>query len=214
MNIQKLIIPLIIIILFSFNTNQIVAQTKRQKVKKEVRKTVKKKRKRHKTRNKHVRTYKHYKAHHHYRHHPKWGLRVKTVPVGGVFLNFRGLRYKFVNGVYYKPFSGGYAVVGAPIGIRIKILPTSYSKVTIKGHPNPYYYHYGNYYTKVVNINNQVEYTTVKPPIGAQIIALPEGYTTTIIDNETYYVLDDVHYKEIITGENEDDVYYEVVSPK
>lgn len=66
-----------------------------------------------------------------------------------------------------------------------------------------YYYQDGVFYTLV---NGQ--YYVIEPPIGALITQLPEDYEEVVIDNETYYQVENALYKVTVI---EGALYFEVV---
>ncbi len=153
----------------------------------------------------------HRAAHFHYRHLPKWGYRVKVAPEGASVIVFKGVKYRFLNGMFYKPVSSrSFVVVAAPRGIKVTVLPKASKKIVLAGKARPYYYYYGTYYAKNV-VHGITNYEAVEAPIGAQVDALPEGYKELEINENVYYVLDNDYYKEVVTGSG-DEVHYEVVN--
>ncbi len=132
------------------------------------------------------------KAHYHYRHLPRRGVVIEKLPTGTVVLKHKGSKLHFHKGVFYKPKgAGGFTVVRAPIGMRIKILPVGHQRIVVK--KKPYVYYYGSFYAKS---NDSEGYEVVEAPIGAEVDALPEGYEQEEIEGVVYYTLDDARYME------------------
>ena len=152
----------------------------------------------------------HRAAHYRYRTLPKWGVRC-TAPVAGKVIVHRNVRYRYNKGVFYRPTNNTYVIVSAPRGMRINALPAGYKKIYITGHKQPYFYYYGSYY-KTVALQKTIQYEAVTAPIGARVHALPIGYSELEKNGRVYYELDNNYYKEVITGNGDDDVYYELVS--
>ena len=167
-------------------SNELTAQTKVVVVKKKKRKGVRRVR-----RAKKVRV-----AHYNYKHLPKWGYRTKVVPANTRVIVFNGVRYRYVNGVYYKPVRNGYVVVAPPKGIRVSVLPKGYRRLAVAG--STHYYYYGTYYNKKIDrISGASYYVVAQAPIGVKVDALPEGYEEVNIKGVQYYVLNGSYYKEI-----------------
>ncbi len=147
-------------------------------------------------------------AHVRYAHLPKRGARV-TVVSGARSIRFRKVNYRFHNGVFYKPVGSSLVVHRAPIGIRIKVLPTKHRRIIVG--PRTYYYYYGTYYAKTPDTSKDGdEYEVIDAPMGAEVDALPEGYTVETINGNDYYVLDSTYYEPRINDSNEE--YYVVVA--
>jgi hypothetical protein len=71
-------------------------------------------------------------------------------------------RYYYDEGAFYVRARGGYTVVAAPIGARIRVLPAGYVSVRIGG--ADYYYYNGVYYTY---LPDQETYVVVERPANA-----------------------------------------------
>ena len=149
----------------------------------------------------HKKAHKKRAAHHHYKHLPRRGVVVKTLPSGVVIVKHKGANLHFHNGVFYKSKgAASFAVVRAPLGVRVKVLPPGHRKIMVK--KRAYVYYYGTFYAKA---KGSEEYEVVEAPIGAEVDALPEGYEMEEVDGVVYYTLDDVRYME--KGSDEDPVY-------
>lgn len=135
---------------------------------------------------------------------PQWGAPVKSAPGNTKVVVHQSGNYQYRDGVFYRPNPAGAYVAGpAPVGFRISILPTGFTRLVIGG--IPYFYYYGTYYRRY----GQLEYEVVNPPIGAIIYDLPLGYERVSISGVTYYFYDETYYKAIIDQYGE--VAYEVV---
>jgi Family of unknown function (DUF6515) len=100
---------------------------------------------------------------HHDRFYPAPGYAVGGLPPGHVAVPFRGERYFFHGGVWYRQFGPNFTVIVPPIGIVLPMLPPSY--VTVWAAGVPYYYANDVYYTQV--------------PGGYEVVAPPTGLTTS-----------------------------------
>ena len=60
-------------------------------------------------------------------------------------------------------------------------------------------------------MTNTKEYEVIDAPVGAEVDALPDGYTTETVDGKEYYKLDDTYYKQKDKG---GETAYEVVEVK
>jgi uncharacterized protein DUF6515 len=106
--------------------------------------------------------------HSHDHFYPARGYVVPALPPGYLDLTFGRQHFFFRSGVWFRAQGPRYVVVGPPVGIRLGVLPPSYSTVFIGG--VPYYYANGIYYTPVPNTS---EYVVVNPPAGYET-AIPQ----------------------------------------
>ena len=143
-------------------------------------------------------------AHYRYRNFPRWGTKVTSVGAGFVSIRFRGVGYRFLKGIWYRPKGKRFVVGRAPIGIRVKVLPQGFRRLVVDN--RAYFYYYGTYYTK---IPNTAEYEVVKAPIGGMIKELPEGYKIIKVDGIAYYKFEDTYYEPKVN--DQDDAYFKVV---
>lgn len=72
------------------------------------------------------------------------GMYGPRFPGSGVQGAFRGSRYHFDRGRWYRDRGGGFALVGPPVGLYVGVLPPYYSTVWIGG--VPYFYADGTYF--------------------------------------------------------------------
>ncbi|HOY96710.1 MAG TPA: DUF6515 family protein [Catalimonadaceae bacterium] len=134
---------------------------------------------------------------------PRRFRTVSVLPLGCITYNHRRRDYYFHNGLYYQGAPSGYAVVAAPFGLRIRVLPVGYHRVMFGA--VPHFYYMGTYYRQ----NNNEEYETVEPAVGAIVPELPDHDVDEVtIDGKTFFEYDNVLYKSVVTNEG---VQYEVV---
>jgi len=134
---------------------------------------------------------------------PRCFRTVSVLPFGCITLNHRRRDYYFHNGLYYQGAPSGFAVVAAPFGLRIRVLPLGYRRVMFGA--VPHYYYMGTYYRQI----NDQEYETVEPAVGAIVPELPDHNVDEVtIDGKTFFEYDNVLYKSVVTDGG---VQYEVV---
>lgn len=133
---------------------------------------------------------------------PRRCRTVTVMPAGHMVIVHRGNNFYFDRGVYYRSLNGGYSVVAAPVGIRIRVLPVGFRRIIVANQVR--YYYQGTYYQQVGE-----EYETLEPEIGSAVPELPEDNVDEVtLDGQTYYEYDNMLYKKIVTNEG---VQYEVV---
>ena len=98
--------------------------------------------------------------------YPARGQAIVSLPRGNREVFYRGARYHFQGGVWYRPEGRRFLIVAPPIGLFVPILPPFYS--TIWFGSTPYYYANEVYYTPTVG-----GYTIVDPPQGEVSQAQP-----------------------------------------
>jgi len=81
---------------------------------------------------------------HHDHYYPAPGFFAPVVPRGAISITFGGGAYWYGGGVWYQPWSGGYRVIAAPMGVVVPVLPDAF--VTLRVGGLPYYYANGVYY--------------------------------------------------------------------
>lgn len=144
---------------------------------------------------------------------------VKTVPHGAAVVVHGGVSYRYVNGVYYRPYGTGFRVVTPPVGIHVNVLPVGFVSLTIAG--NPYFCAGGVYYRQTgpnvyVVVQKPAEAVVAIPANGAVVVqsdmvaSLPQGTNLVTINNKRYYKVNDTYYEKV-TSEN-GEVGYRVVS--
>jgi hypothetical protein len=105
--------------------------------------------------------------------YPARGQYIGSLPRGHREVFYRGARYNFYGGVWYRPSGGRFLIVAPPIGLFVPFLPPFYSTIWFGG--MPYYYANEVYYTPTVG-----GYTVVDPPQGEVSQTAPStGQTQT-----------------------------------
>ena len=97
---------------------------------------------------------------HHNHYYPVPGYAVTVLPAGHLVVNYRGGRYFYHSGVWFKPAGAGFVVVRPPRGVIVQVLPPAYTTVWIGG--APYYYANDVYYAQAPG-----GYVVADPPMGA-----------------------------------------------
>lgn len=118
------------------------------------------------------RGYRHDTRHHHNRYYPPRGSVVKVLPRGYRDVPYRGSRYYFHGGVWYRSSRSRFTVVVPPIGLTVPILPPFYTSVWVGG--LPYYYAGDVYY---VWRPRERAYMVTSPPPESEVVeqqAVPE----------------------------------------
>ena len=83
---------------------------------------------------------------HHNHYYPAAGYAVTVLPSGNVGVTFRGGRFFYHSGVWFRASGPGYVVVRPPMGIAVAVLPAGYTTVWSSG--LPYYYANDVYYVQ------------------------------------------------------------------
>jgi hypothetical protein len=110
--------------------------------------------------------------------------------------------YWYDQGVFYLKADGGYTVVSAPVGAKIKTLPSGYETITLDDNTKNYYYG-GAFYEKTSS-----GYTVVAPLAGSVVTNVSEGGEEVKLGDVTYVKLGETYYQPIqLNGKN----MYEVV---
>jgi len=125
--------------------------------------------------------------HGHHRHHHPHNYR-SHLPFGFARLLIHGLEYFYHSGRFYRPYSDGFVVVGAPLGAVIASLPYGYSVVNSNGHQyyvvnDTYYITHPQGYQVVSRPANTINTFPVTPsPVqqpGNQLYIYPQRGQTT-----------------------------------
>lgn len=121
--------------------------------------------------------YKYDNRYNHDRYYPPRGYKVPALPKGYYTARYRGSRYYFHGGIWYRPSGPRFVVVAPPIGVIVPFLPPFYTTVWFGGFP--YYYADHAYYRWVPAERG---YVVSEPP------ARPEAATTTQPDHQELFV--------------------------
>ena len=137
---------------------------------------------------------------------------VRAAPPGGVLIVHGGVTYRYVNGVYYRPYGPGFTMVTPPIGIHVSVLPAGFTTVLVSG--RTYFVCGGVYYVEVSpNVYEVIEKPaavvvppggTIAAPAPATVVSsLPAGTQKVTINGRRYYKVNDVYYEKEVTENGE-----------
>jgi hypothetical protein len=105
-------------------------------------------------------------------------------------LNFKD-EYWYDEGTYYLKADGGYIVVSAPVGAKIKTLPSGYETVSLDDGTKNYYYG-GTFYEK-----SSSGYTVVAPTAGTVVEHISEGGEEVKMGDITYVKMGETYFQPI-----------------
>ncbi len=103
--------------------------------------------------------------------YPARGQHFDRLPSGYRMVTYGHSRYYFHDGVWYRPFGGGFIVDFPPFGLVVPFLPLYYTSLWVGG--IPYYYANDTYYTQTAG-----GYVVVEPPKG-DVTQAPPATTGT-----------------------------------
>jgi Family of unknown function (DUF6515) len=95
----------------------------------------------------------------HDRYYPPRGYAVPVLPRDHRVVPYRGVKYYYHGGVWYRPSGTRFVVVLPPVGLVVPFLPPFYTTIWVSGFP--YYYSAGIYY---VWRPEQSAYVVTEPP--------------------------------------------------
>jgi len=130
-----------------------------------------------------------------------FGAFVATVAATAIIVSVANTQYRYNQGVWYAPVSGGYNVVTAPVGATVATIP---SQATVVNNNN--YYYGGAYYEKTGD-----KYKVVAPQAGTVVDELPAGGEEVTVGEHKYVKFGDTYYQPI---EENGKKKYEVVEVK
>ena len=126
----------------------------------------------------------------------------KKIPHSRVSV-YNGVNYHYADGIYYRPYQGGYTIVRPPVGIHVNVLPPGFATLILAG--TSYYYLNDVYYIQIQpNIYKVVEKPDEKIiclEYSEFISQLPQGAESISINGKNYYRVNDIYYEKI-TSEN------------
>jgi len=108
--------------------------------------------------------------------------------------------YYYDEGVFYLKGNGGYTVVSAPIGAKIKTLPSGYETVSADDNGTKNYYYGGAFYEK-----RSDGYVVVAPLAGTLVENISEGGEEVKLGEVTYIKLGETYFQPV--KENGKDMY-------
>jgi len=112
------------------------------------------------------------------RSYPARGQVVREIPRNHRAVVYRGARYYFYDGAWYRPNGGRFAVIAPPLGLFVGFLPLYYATIWVSGVPyyyanEVYYAHYADGYKVVAPpLENTVSQT---PPPAEQLFIYPRN---------------------------------------
>jgi len=115
------------------------------------------------------------------------------------YTNSQADEYWYDEGTYYIKSEGGYTVVAAPLGAKIKTLPAGYETITLEDNTKNYYYG-GTFYEK-----SSTGYTVVAPIAGSVVEHVSEGAEEVKMGDVTYLKMGETYYQPI--QQNGKDMY-------
>jgi hypothetical protein len=133
---------------------------------------------------------------------------VPALPPRHVTVQVNGVDTHYANGLFFRPATGGYAVVAAPPGLVLHDLPSGAETVTAGG--GRYFYYAGNFYrgrTEPASPTGTA-YKVVAAPVGAAVRRLPREARPESSGDHTRWRLAGVVYRRAFSGS---DVVYRVV---
>jgi Family of unknown function (DUF6515) len=107
--------------------------------------------------------------------------------------------YWYDEGTYYLKTDGGYTVVSAPLGAKIKTLPSGYETITLDDKSKNYYYG-GTFYEK-----SSTGYTVVAPIAGSVVEHVSEGAEEVTLGDQKFVKMGETYFQPI--QENGKDMY-------
>ncbi len=106
--------------------------------------------------------------HRHDHYYPPRGHAVPVLPPNHRVVPYRGARYHYHDGVWYRPSGTRFVVILPPVGVIVPFLPPFYTTVWVGG--LPYYYAGGVYYTWRPEENG---YVVADAPPGTEVSEQP-----------------------------------------
>jgi hypothetical protein len=102
------------------------------------------------------------------RSYPARGIAVRALPRSSRAVVYKGARYYFHDGAWFRPNGGRFAVIAPPLGLFVNFLPPYYATIWVGGIPyyyanDVYYAHYADGY-KVVAPPPENTVTQTPPP--------------------------------------------------
>ena len=128
----------------------------------------------------------------HNRYYPPRGHTVKILPRDHRVIPYRGTRYYFHGGSWYRPSGAHFVVILPPVGLTIPVLPPVYTTIWAEG--VPYYYADGVYYrwrprerTYIVSEPPPESAVATLPPEPEQLFIYPKkGQSEQQLANDRY----------------------------
>jgi hypothetical protein len=137
------------------------------------------------------------------------GAAIASLPPNTTTVVVGGVPYYYYNGVYYQEQGTGYAVVEAPPGAVVEVLPDASAPVHVEN-AAPLEYANGAFYQKQAAAADATatRYEVVKPPAGVVVTELPGDAVEKTVGDTTYYTHTGTWYRPFYSGSS---VVYMVV---
>ncbi len=120
---------------------------------------------------------------------------LKELPKKAETVAFRGRKYYFCDGVFYKKKPGDtYEEIATLIGVHIKNLPENCSRINVNG--DGYFYDNGVFYMP----HGKKNFEIVNPPINAQVRELPNRAREIEFKGEKYFEHQGSFYQKVREG--------------
>lgn len=104
-------------------------------------------------------------------HYHNLGHEIRRLPTGIRRLYYRPFPLYYFGGTYYRPHSGGFVVVRAPIGVRVRSLPIGFATLTFG---TSVYYHVNDVYYR----RSGTEYIVVDAPSDTYTVPVASTYSS------------------------------------
>jgi hypothetical protein len=113
----------------------------------------------------------------HNRYYPRYGTVMTTLPPNYYDVPYRGERFYFQNGIWFRSTGAFFSVTIPPAGVIVPVLPPDYAVVPVGA--VPYYYANGVYYTTA---RTAPGYVVVNPPAGIETVTVQESGSDNFFD--------------------------------
>lgn len=120
---------------------------------------------------------------------------IKELPHKAETVEFRGRKYYFCAGLFYKKTANDtYEEIATLVGVHIKHLPNNCSRINVNG--DGYFYDNGVFYKP----HGKKNYEIVNPPINAQVRELPNRAREIEFKGEKYFEHHGSFYQKVREG--------------
>ena len=127
---------------------------------------------------------------------PNFGYQVskRTATKGSVMIPHSTGDLYYRDGIFFSKCSDSrkYAIRKPSSGVHVPVLPITSSVYELNG--TTYYYNYATYYTFD---ESTFDFVVVTPPVGLVVDNVPCDAKEIIVDDEHYYIVGNVLYKEV-----------------
>ena len=127
---------------------------------------------------------------------PTYGYEVnkRRATKGSILISNSTGDYYYRNGIFFTkcPDSRKYAICKPKCGLHVPEIPASRRAYELNG--TPYYYSRSTYY---IYDESTLDFVVVTPPVGLVVDNVPCEAKEVIVDDEHYYIVGNVLYKEV-----------------